>query len=249
MPIDRKSLDVFFQNVTNSDSHEKEEKNFNKRISTYIEGQKWMRKPLSISPAVCSQHGWICINSNLLECETCGAKLCCPELNIEFYDAYKACIEKLLQDLKSNHKAYCPWPLTPAPDCFLQMPTLPKEESFKHFTRRLKSSFQCLSDFPQIQDEIFSLLGLEKHHIKELCKLSEIDSEKIEQYGIKEEQIFITCDSCQRSIWSKVFTLIIPNKNEVTSASQDDKDTSLTEEPSVTPSKRIYEVCDVHKSA
>ncbi|GFT29144.1 NIPA-like protein [Trichonephila clavipes] len=115
MPVDRKSLDNFFKNFSGLESYEKEEKIFGKRISTYIEGQKWVRRPLVISPAICSQYGWVCINTNLLECETCGAKLCTPEPKIELYESYKACIEKILDNLKSNHKTHCPWPLTPAP--------------------------------------------------------------------------------------------------------------------------------------
>ncbi|CAL1271590.1 unnamed protein product [Larinioides sclopetarius] len=243
MPVDRKSLDSFLQNFAGVDSYEKEEKSFAKRISTYIEGQKWVRRPLVMSPAICSQYGWTCKNSNLLECETCGAKLCTPEPKIELYDAYKACIEKILENLKASHKANCPWPITPAPEYLVKMPSMPKEESLKYFLKRLKPSLEFQSHFPHIKDGILSLLGLEKQHVVALCKLADIDVDDANKFGESavslsctgwtlktkgnDEKILLSCDSCQRSIWSKAFNLI---SNEDVSVSQNSKDLSITDD-------------------
>ncbi|KAF8792242.1 zinc finger C3HC-type protein 1-like [Argiope bruennichi] len=249
MPVDRKSLDNFLKNFAGVDSHEKEEQSFAKRILTYIEGQKWVGRPLVMSPAICSQYGWMCKNSNLLECETCGAKLSAPEPKIELYEAYKACVEKTLKNLKSSHKAHCPWPITPAPECFVKMLSMPKEESLKHFSKRLKSSLEFQSHFPQMKEGILSLLGLEKQHVVALCKLAGIDDDDANEFGESavslastgwtlktqgsEQKILISCDNCQRSVWSKAYNLI-PNDDIL--LSQDNKDLSITED---TPSNKI----------
>ncbi|GBM24569.1 NIPA-like protein [Araneus ventricosus] len=249
MPVDRKSLDSFLKNFAGVDSYGKEENSFAKRISTYIEGQKWVRRPLVMSPAICSQFGWVCKNSNLLECETCGAKLCIPEPKIELYDAYKACIEKILENLKASHKAHCPWPITPAPECLVKMISMPKEESLRHFLKRLKPSLEFQSHFPHIKDGILSLLGLEKQHVVALCKLADIDVDDANKFGesavslsctgwtLKTQgngaKILISCDSCQRLIWSKAFNLI---SNEDIPVSQNDKDSSIADD---SPSRKV----------
>ncbi|GFT86912.1 NIPA-like protein [Nephila pilipes] len=256
MPVDRKSLDNFFKNFSGLESYEKEEKCFGKRISTYIQGQKWVRRPLVISPAVCSQYGWLCINTNLLECETCGAKLCTPEPKIELYESYKACIEKILENLKASHKTHCPWPLTPAPEFLLKMLPMPKEESLKHFMRRLKCSLEFFSHYPKLKEGISSILGLEKQHVLELCKIANIDSENANHFGISavslaatgwtlktlssdDQKVFISCDNCQRSIWSRAFNSLTNLKIEETTDSQNDINGPNDENSSSSKIKRL----------
>ncbi|KFM82711.1 Nuclear-interacting partner of ALK, partial [Stegodyphus mimosarum] len=105
------------------------EKDFGERVRTYIDGQKWIRKPFALAPPVCAQYGWKCITSDMLECVTCHAKIsvCHPE--ITKYEAYKACIDGTLKDLKEKHKKHCPWPLTPSSNTLLKIIQMPKEEA------------------------------------------------------------------------------------------------------------------------
>ncbi|GBN03625.1 hypothetical protein AVEN_69992-1 [Araneus ventricosus] len=129
------------------------------------------------------------------------------------------------------------------------MISMPKEESLRHFLKRLKPSLEFQSHFPHIKDGILSLLGLEKQHVVALCKLADIDVDDANKFGESAvslsctgwtlktqgngEKILISCDSCQRSIWSKAFNLI---SNEDIPVSQNDKDSSIADD---SPSRKV----------
>ncbi|KAG8190166.1 hypothetical protein JTE90_008699 [Oedothorax gibbosus] len=223
-------IETFFKTFSGQDSCNKDAEEFGKLVSTYIDGQKWVAWPLILSPAVCSQYGWKCINSNLLQCISCGAKLSTPEPKMELYDAYKACIYKILKGLKISHKTHCPWPLAPSPESFIKMVPMPKEESLKHFLNRLKSSLAFSSSFPKIKEDFLKKLGLDEEHILALCKLTDVSLDSAKMIGSsavclaatgwrlkslneKSSRTFIRCDNCQRSILTNSYHLLETSSN------------------------------------
>ncbi|GFT29140.1 uncharacterized protein TNCV_3587511 [Trichonephila clavipes] len=118
---------------------------------------------------------------------------------------------------------------------------MPKEESLKHFLRRLKSSIEFHSHYPKIKDSTISTMGLEKQHVLELCKIANIDSDDASHFGESavvlaaigwtlktqsDEKVCISCNNCLRSIWSKAFNSIADVKKEEITDSQNDKNGS-----------------------
>ncbi|XP_054719130.1 zinc finger C3HC-type protein 1-like [Uloborus diversus] len=143
-----KSLNISASYESQSLNEVKEK--FKERIRTFVDGQKWVRRPLVLSPDICSQYGWKCVKSDLLQCVTCSAKLCTHEPNMENIQAYEECIRKILTDLKDCHRKYCPWPITPCPETFVRMTALPKEDALNQFIQKVKSCLTFKDFLPEI---------------------------------------------------------------------------------------------------
>ncbi|XP_071036902.1 zinc finger C3HC-type protein 1-like isoform X2 [Parasteatoda tepidariorum] len=215
-------LETFIKSFSCSDQNLEE---FEHRVFSFIEGQKWVSRPLVLSPLICAQYGWKCVNPNLLECIACGAKLCTQEPKIEIYDAYKSCLDKIVADLKDGHKDDCPWPLAPSPESFVKMVPLPKEEALSQFVNRLKPFLNSDSSIPQVKGSIPSVLDLKQEDVCSIFKLAKVTSKYTNEIVMSavclaatgwtlffkrngEMMTYVRCDSCQRMIWVKSFNLV-----------------------------------------
>uniref|UniRef100_A0A914D077 C3HC-type domain-containing protein n=1 Tax=Acrobeloides nanus TaxID=290746 RepID=A0A914D077_9BILA len=72
---------------------------------------KWKGKLHDLSPLKCAQYGWICRDSDFLQCDECKKFLCVsiPPLSKISIQVYNSCIRNCIRQLTEAHDIACSW--------------------------------------------------------------------------------------------------------------------------------------------
>ncbi|XP_076369250.1 uncharacterized protein LOC143256227 [Tachypleus tridentatus] len=186
---------------------------FQARVKTYISTgfsfPVWILKPLNMSPALCAQYGWKCVDVDMVQCVTCAAAVCCHLPKPWRSALYEDCVMKLIKLLqKEGHKKSCPWPLIPSSDSFVYMKKLHKKEAFREFDDRLRSLI-IMNSLPPLSEDILDKLEITNDTVLRICQMAQISEEPKAQMaalfamtGWSKREIegvdYLRCEHCLR---------------------------------------------------
>ncbi|XP_021741978.1 uncharacterized protein LOC110708199 isoform X2 [Chenopodium quinoa] len=91
-----------------------------RRLATFNPGN-WFGKPKAASSLACARRGWVNIDIDKIECETCGSSL--KYVTTAGWMSSEA--EEFSKQLDSGHKGTCPWRGNSCPESLVQFPPTP----------------------------------------------------------------------------------------------------------------------------
>ncbi|XP_060067539.1 zinc finger C3HC-type protein 1-like [Ylistrum balloti] len=101
--------------------HPRSREAYFQRVNTFTTFN-WFAKPVDLSPLVCARYGWQVIDSDMLGCVGCKAKLSGQLPKTRDQKLYPDCCKKLKHGLTWSHKKSCSWSSNPSPESFAVIP-------------------------------------------------------------------------------------------------------------------------------
>ncbi|GMI93585.1 IAP-like protein 1, ARABIDOPSIS IAP-LIKE PROTEIN [Hibiscus trionum] len=96
-----------------------------RRLATF-KPMNWLGKPKVASSLACAQRGWINIDVDKIECETCGASLHFASSPSWAASEVEDAGEAFSKQLDAGHKVACPWRGNSCPESLVQFPPTPQ---------------------------------------------------------------------------------------------------------------------------
>ncbi|VDK81910.1 unnamed protein product [Litomosoides sigmodontis] len=93
--------------------YDKLDTHIRKRLNSFTP-MKWAGKPSKLSPLMFALHGWVCISSDMVHCETCGKymSVSIPSLVHTTVCVYQKAIRMLTSMITKKHCVTCPYRYT-----------------------------------------------------------------------------------------------------------------------------------------
>ncbi|OWF43574.1 nuclear-interacting partner of ALK-like [Mizuhopecten yessoensis] len=128
----------------------------------------WFAKPVDLSPLVCARYGWQVIETDMLGCVGCKAKLSGQLPKTRDQQIYPDCCKKLKHGLTWSHKKSCSWSSNPSPESFAVIPLYNIKEIRQNFDTRLKILQACDSQLPVVTNRSMVKQGLDEEIIEDI---------------------------------------------------------------------------------
>ncbi|KAG2684716.1 hypothetical protein I3760_10G087800 [Carya illinoinensis] len=96
-----------------------------RRLATF-KPSNWLQKPKVISSLSCAQRGWINVDVDKIECESCGAYLSFALIPSWTPSEVQNAAEAFAKQLDAVHNVSCPWRGNSCPDSLVQFPPTPQ---------------------------------------------------------------------------------------------------------------------------
>ncbi|KAL4627638.1 hypothetical protein ACB092_05G179600 [Castanea dentata] len=96
-----------------------------RRLATF-KPLNWFGKPKAVSSLTCAQRGWMNVDVDKIECESCGAYLSFVFLPSWTPAEVQKAGEAFAKQLDSAHKVSCPWRGNSCPESLVQFPPTPQ---------------------------------------------------------------------------------------------------------------------------
>ncbi|XP_069101680.1 zinc finger C3HC-type protein 1-like [Argopecten irradians] len=139
------------------------------RVSTFTTFN-WFAKPVDLSPLVCARYGWQVIETDMLECVGCKAKLSGQLPKTRDKQIYTDCCKKLKHGLTWSHKKSCSWSSNPSPESFSVIPLYDIKEVRQNFDTRLNLLLACQSKLPTVSQRTMVKQGLDEDIIEDIVQ-------------------------------------------------------------------------------
>ncbi|XP_019193405.1 PREDICTED: uncharacterized protein LOC109187626 [Ipomoea nil] len=112
-----------------------------RRLSTF-KPTAWFGKPKAASSLACARRGWINVDADKIECESCGANLmfiCSAVWTLSEADSAG---EEFVKKLDEGHKVACPWRGNSCAESLVQFPPTPPSALIGGYRDRCDGLFQ-----------------------------------------------------------------------------------------------------------
>ncbi|XP_033746083.1 nuclear-interacting partner of ALK-like [Pecten maximus] len=192
--------------------HPRSREAYFQRVNTFTTFN-WFAKPVDLSPLVCARYGWQVIESDMLGCVGCKAKLSGQLPKTRDQKIYPDCCKKLKHGLTWSHKKSCSWSSNPSPESFAVIPLYNIKEIKHNFDTRLKILQACSSKLPVVSDQSIVKQGLDKDIIEDIVQyfLHDRDQPITENskaafllalcgWNLSDTGSVLECNFCQRTI-------------------------------------------------
>ncbi|XP_022720812.1 uncharacterized protein LOC111278452 [Durio zibethinus] len=116
-----------------------------RRLATF-KPMNWFGKPKVVSSLACAQRGWINIDVDKIECETCGAYLHFTSSALWAASEAEDAGVAFSKQLDVGHKVTCPWTGNRCPESLVQFPPTPQSALIAGYKDRCDGllQFHCL---------------------------------------------------------------------------------------------------------
>lgn len=119
-----------------------------KRLATF-KSMTWFAKPQVVSAVNCARRGWVNVDSDIIACEACGARLLFSSPSSwTHHQVEKAALVFSLK-LNNGHKLLCPWVDNACDERLAQFPPMPSAVLVDNYKKRCSVLLQ-LSALPVI---------------------------------------------------------------------------------------------------
>lgn len=125
-----------------------------RRLSTFIP-ENWFGKPKAASSLACARRGWINVNVDKVECESCGTNLQFTLSAAMTLSKADSAGEDFLKKLDEGHKLSCPWRGNSCAESLVQFPPTPPSALIGGFKDRCDGLIQ----FPFLPVVAVSAIG------------------------------------------------------------------------------------------
>lgn len=116
-----------------------------RRLATF-KPSNWLGKPKVVSSLACAQRGWMNVDADKIECETCGSSLNFPLSSSIGPVEVDVASEAFAKQLDAGHKTNCPWRGNSCPESLVQFPPTPQPALIGGF----KDRCDCLLQFQSL---------------------------------------------------------------------------------------------------
>ncbi|KAL4011961.1 hypothetical protein IC575_029028 [Cucumis melo] len=113
-----------------------------RRLATFKPGN-WFGKPKVVNSLACAQRGWMNVDVDKIECESCGASLSFELL--QSWTSAEVQLAEFTKQLDSGHKVSCPWRGNSCPESLVQFPPTPQSALVGGFKDRCDGLLQFQS--------------------------------------------------------------------------------------------------------
>ncbi|KAG6583878.1 NIPA-like protein, partial [Cucurbita argyrosperma subsp. sororia] len=113
-----------------------------RRLATFKPGN-WFGKPKVVNSLACAQRGWMNVDVDKIECESCGNSLSFELL--QSWTSAEVQLAEFTKQLDSGHKVSCPWRGNSCPESLVQFPPTPQSALVGGFKDRCDGLLQFQS--------------------------------------------------------------------------------------------------------
>ncbi|XP_020091545.1 uncharacterized protein LOC109712405 [Ananas comosus] len=115
-----------------------------RRLATF-RPSNWFAKPKAANALACSRRGWLNIDVDKIECESCGVQLIFAVLSTWTPAEVDRAVEAFAEQLDASHKVTCPWKGSSCADSLVQFPPTPQSALIGGYKDRCDGLLQFIS--------------------------------------------------------------------------------------------------------
>ena len=123
------------------DARPHDRRDYIRRVSSFRPAN-WFAKPDGMRPDQCAKRGWVCIEPDTLQCESCAARLIFKvPSNVGIKDALQLAKKTALR-LDKNHETSCGWRGAECPSSVTRFPRVTTDQLLTEFKKRRNELLQ-----------------------------------------------------------------------------------------------------------